>query len=146
VDVMDYYLLIATVSLIIQIAIISLLIVAYQLKRKSNFRAHGLVMLTAVAVHLAAIFVVMLPAFVVGFVPFILANPTSSTGVLAVVHAAFGAIAAVLGVWIMANWRLRKSLAYCTPMKRIMLTTFIAWSVALSLGIIVYVVIYLLPV
>ncbi len=135
---MNYYLLIATVSLVIQLAVLTLLLAGFELKRKMKFRPHGLVMLFALAVHLTIILAIMVPSFVIALVPITLQNPVSIIGVLAPIHAAAGTVAAVLGVWIVSAWRLRKSTDYCMPKKKVMLVTFIVWLISLSLGVLLY--------
>jgi uncharacterized membrane protein YozB (DUF420 family) len=135
---MDYYLFAATVSLVIQLVILLLLLVGMGLKRKSSFRRHGIIMMLALLVHLAGIFAIMLPSFMVGFVPFFFVNPSNLIGILSVVNAVFGTVAAVLGVWILGEWRLRTSLAYCMPHKKVMRITFAMWLTALVLGIAMY--------
>jgi hypothetical protein len=49
-----------------------------------------------------------------------------------------GIIVAVLGVWIVTSWRLRTSLQYCSPKKKLMLLTLTSWLIALLLGILLY--------
>jgi uncharacterized membrane protein len=135
---MNYYLLVATVSLVLQLTILALILGGFELKRRKNFRLHGLVMLVALAAHITGIIAIMLPSFVVALIPITLENPTSTIGLLSPVHVATGTIAAVLGVWIMATWRLRQSTEYCMPKKKYMRAAFIAWLVTISLGILLY--------
>jgi uncharacterized membrane protein YozB (DUF420 family) len=139
---LDYYLFIATVSLVIQLAVLALLLVGFELKRKMKLRFHGIVMLAALVAHLTVIFAVMAPSFVVALVPITLQNPASITGVLVPIHATMGSIAAVLGTWIVGSWRLRQSTEYCMPKKKIMRATFIVWLVSLSLGVLLYLALY----
>jgi len=139
---MDYFLFVATVSLVFQLAVIALILVGFELKRKTKFRLHGFTMLSALAVHLVIIFVVMVPSFVLGAIPLILENPVSEIGLLIPVHVAAGLVTAALGVWIMFGWRLRKSTEFCAPRRRFMRVTFIAWLVSLSFGVLVYLVFY----
>ena len=134
----DYYLFVASVSLFIQLAVLALLLAGYELKRKMRFRPHGLVMLIALAAHITTIFAIMVPSFVVALVPKTLQNPASSIGVLSPIHALTGTIAAILGVWIMGSWRLRRSTEYCMPKRKLMRGTFIVWLVSLSLGVLLY--------
>ena len=137
---MNYYLFVATVSLVFQLAVLGLLLTGFELKRKTRFRHHGLVMLVALVAHLTVILAVMVPSFVLALVPITLENPTSVIGVLAPIHAAAGSIAAVLGVWVVGSWRLRRSLEFCAPKRKVMRATFIMWLVSLSLGVLFYLV------
>jgi hypothetical protein len=135
---MNYFLFIATVSLIFQLAIVALLIGGFWAKKKEKFRTHGFIMLTALALHLSIIFALMVPSFIYGLVPIIVSKPTSIIGILSPVHAATGTATAGLGTWVIVAWRLRKTTAYCAPKARIMLGTFIVWFTSLSLGILLY--------
>ena len=110
------------------------------MKRRMKFRLHGLVMLVALSAHITVILAIMVPSFVIALVPITLENPTSVIGVLAPIHAAAGSIVAVLGVWVVGSWRLRRSLEYCAPKRKVMRATFIVWLVSLSLGVLFYLV------
>jgi hypothetical protein len=129
---------VATVSLELQIAIFALLWLGFELKRRAMFRLHGFVMLAALAVHLAIIFAIMVPAFVEALIPITIKNPTSLIGLLSPLHAATGSVAAALGVWVICAWRFRRSTQYCAPKKRVMYATFFVWLVSLALGVLLY--------
>ncbi len=135
---MDTYLLIATVSLFFQIAVLALLSAAYMQKKKGKFRLHGLLMLLSVLIHLGIVFTVMVPAFVVGLIPSIVKKPSDPIGLLSAVHAGTGTAAAILGLWIVGTWRLRTSLQYCAPRRRYMMATLVIWIFTLCLGFVMY--------
>jgi hypothetical protein len=140
---MDIYTLIATVSLVIQIAVLTLLFGSLGLKGRKKFRQHGITMLIAVVLHTISILAVMIPSFAaIGS-----ANLAATISTIASVHGITGIIAEVFGVWIVASWRLRASLQYCAPKKNLMRLTLILWLVALFLGILLYLHFYttLLP-
>lgn len=105
--------------------------------RMRRFRAYGVFMLVGVVLHLVVIWVLMVPSFVAAFVPMV-ASQVSLSVVVAFVHAGLGVAAAVLGVWLVAGWRLRRSLDYCMPKKRWMRGTFYVWFGALILGFVLY--------
>jgi len=134
---MDYFLLVATVSLVFQVAVFVLLLGGWTLKKMRRFRAHGVFMMVGVALHLVVIWVLMVPSFVAAFVP-MGTSVNLSLRVIAFVHAGLGISAAALGVWLVAGWRLRRSLDYCVPKKRWMRWTFYVWFSALILGFILY--------
>jgi uncharacterized membrane protein YozB (DUF420 family) len=138
---MDIYLLVATLSLAVQIIVLALLITAYWSMKKQKFRRHGIIMFSAVIVHLTLILGIMVPSF--SIIAFTNTGLSSLKILLVTVHATFGAFAASLGVYIVASWRLRTSLKYCVPKKRIMLATFTTWLISISLGIIVYLTFYM---
>jgi hypothetical protein len=135
---MDYYQLVGTISLAVQIVVLVLLLGGYSLKRMKKFRQHGMTMFTAVILHVIMILAVMLPSLVLGVIPLILTNTSIVVTIVAPLHGIMGIIAAVLGVWIVASWRLRASLRYCIPKKKLMLLTLTLWLIALLLGILLY--------
>jgi hypothetical protein len=135
---MEYYQLAVTISLVLQIVVLVLLFSSLALKGKKKFRQHGITMVIAVVLHTITILTVMLPSFVLGIIPYISTNATDTIAIIAAVHGITGIIAAVLGVWIVASWRLRASLQYCAPKKKIMLVTLTLWVIALLLGILLY--------
>ena len=139
---MDYVQLLATISLSIQLVVLGLLIGGYTPKRMKKFRQHGITMLTAVALHLIVIFLVMLPSFVSGIIPYASRNAVDPILLIGIVHAVLGTTAAALGVWIVGSWRLRQSLQFCIPKKRIMLATLTPWVIAIILGILLYLRLY----
>jgi hypothetical protein len=59
----------ATVSLVLQIVILVLLVGSVGLKGRKKFRQHGMTMLLAVVLHTITILLVMIPSFVIGFIP-----------------------------------------------------------------------------
>jgi uncharacterized membrane protein YozB (DUF420 family) len=131
---MDIYTLIATANLVLQIAILILLFGSVWLKTKKRFRQHGITMLTAVVLHTIAIFAIMIRSFsaiISGDFPLAVSTITA-------VHGILGILAEVLGVWIVASWRLRTSLRYCAPKKNLMLLTLTLWLTALILGVLIY--------
>jgi len=131
---MDIYTLIATVSLVLQIVILFLLFGSVGLKVRKKFRQHGITMLIAVVLHTITILAVMIPSFGAissGDFPVVIST-------IASVHGILGILAEVLGVWIVASWRLRRSLQYCAPKKTLMRLTLTLWFIALILGVLIY--------
>ena len=134
--------LIATTSLTIQIVVLFLLLYGYLLKRRLRFRQHGIAMFVAVVLHLAMVFAIMIPSFVLAIVPdFIVPNVYGITSVVTLVMVVAGALAVSLGVWLVASWRFQ-DLKGCFKKKRIMLTTMAMWLVSLSFGIALYTILY----
>ena len=133
----------ATVSLVLQIVILVLLFGSVGLKGRKKLRQHGMTMFLAVVLHTTAILLVMIPSFVNGFIPYFSTNISDVVSIIAIVHGAAGILAEVLGVWIVTSWRLRKSLQYCAPRKKLMRFTLILWLIALFLGVLLYIVLYL---
>jgi hypothetical protein len=138
----NYFLFIATISLVLQLSILTLLLASFVLNRKKKFRIHGLLMLFAVVFHIGLILTIMVPSFVIALIPMVLAAPTGTISILSTVHAAAGTFTAAIGVWIVTSWRLRQSLQYCAPKKKAMVATFIIWLVSIALGISLYLFFY----
>ena len=135
--VMDIYTLIATVSLVLQIAILILLSGSLELRRRKKFRQHGITMLSAVVLHTISIVAVMIPSFRV-----ITAGDFTVFSLIAYVHGTAGALAELFALWILLTWRLRTSTQYCAPKKKFMLLTLTLWLTAIVLGILLYLYYY----
>lgn len=133
---MDYYQLIATTSLTIQLTVLALLIVGFTLQRQKKFRQHGLILFSAVVLHAILVFVIMIPSF--GVIALTETGLSSLTVSITMIHAMFGTAALVLGIWLVASWRFRQSLQYCAPKKRFMLVTFGLWLSAIFIGIVLF--------
>jgi hypothetical protein len=114
---MDNVFLVSTLSLIFQIVVFVLLLEGYLLKKQRRFRLHRVFMLLSVALHLVVILALMVPSFVLGVIPLITTHFFDANTILAPIHAATGTAAVVLGVWIVAGWRLRQSIEFCVPKK-----------------------------
>lgn len=134
--------LIASSSLIVELVVLGLLIFGYNTKRLKNYRRHGIIMTTALILHLVTIFGWMIWSFISFFsgtaIPF-----TDPIILTALVHAPLGAIAAALGIYLVAAWHLQTDIQGCFRRKRIMLTTITIWSTAIALGIILYLAVIL---
>jgi uncharacterized membrane protein YozB (DUF420 family) len=138
---MDFYLLVSTMTLVIQLIVFVLLIAGYTLKRRKSFRRHGFLMVSAVFLHLISVLIIMVPSFEV--IAFTVTGLSGTVVALSIVHGVFGLTALVLGIWISASWRFRQGLQYCAPKKRLMLVTFAVWTIAILFGIMLYFILYM---
>ena len=140
---MDYILLIASLNLIVQIAILSIVISGYVMKRKMRFIEHGTLMLIAVAMQSVSFLLVMGPALLIivesGFVqrPLLLS-------IVTLVHAILGSTALATGIWITLSWHLQTSTTNCMKKRNIMRYLIITWILALILGITFYLLTYVI--
>lgn len=132
---MDYYQIAATISLIFQIAVLVLLFAGVGLKGRKKFRQHGIVMLTAVVLHTIIILAWMVPSFTLS-VPG--SNLADIIVVTILVHAFTGIAADLLGIWLVASWRLRADMKTCFAKKSLMRVTITLWLITLFLGIVLY--------
>jgi uncharacterized membrane protein YozB (DUF420 family) len=135
---MSYYQVAATISLILQIVVLVLLFAGVGLKVRKKFRQHGIVMLTAVVLHTITILVVMIPSFILGFSSPGSIDFANTLVVATLVHGFVGIAALLLGVWLVASWRLKADMKTCFAKKGIMRLTITIWLIALFLGIFIY--------
>jgi uncharacterized membrane protein YozB (DUF420 family) len=135
---MDYYQVVATVSLVIQIVVLVLLFGGIWLKGVKKFRQHGITMLTAVVLHTVIILTWMIPSFRSLFSSSSSINLADIIVVTILIHAFMGITADILGIWLVASWRLQADMKTCFAKKKIMRVTLTLWLIALVLGIILY--------
>ena len=134
----DFYTLLATLSLIVQFVVLALLFGGLWLKKTKKFRQHGITMLTAVVLHIITILVVMIPSFISGFISPGSIDLANALVVTSLVHAFVGIAALLLGVWLVASWRLKADMKTCFAKKGIMRVTITIWLITLFLGIFMY--------
>jgi len=127
----------ATLSLVIQLVVIGLLLGGVWLKVVKKFRQHGITMLAAVVLHAVMIFAWMIPSFSLFISPGSI-NLVDTITVMILVHAFTGIAATVLGIWLVAAWRLQADMKTCFAKKRVMLVTITLWLMALVIGISLY--------
>ncbi len=138
----DPYLLFATLSLTIQLAVLSLLLYGYMLKRKAKFPQHALAMASALGLHLTVIFAFMVPAMVLALIPvFVVPHLSGLTSIITLIHVPLGITAVSLGLWLVLSWR-NSGLKSCFERKKIMLTTITVWVAALAMGIALFTILY----
>ena len=136
------YVVIPTIGLIIQIIVLGLLFYGYFLNKRLMFKQHGKIMAWAVALHLIAIFAVMVPSFLLAVIQqYIVPHFFGPISILSLVHVPLGVIAASLGIWFVAAWRLQ-GLKGCFNRKRKMLLTMTVWLVSIFLGMTLYALFY----
>lgn len=130
-----------TASLIVQIAVLSLLIYGYLLYRNSKFRQHGTFMAIAVITQIFAVFIIMVPSFVLAVFPFyIIPHTLELTSIVSLLHEVTGGLAFALGAWFVASWRFRRDFKGCFNKRKLMLATLIVWVTALFFGITLYMI------
>jgi hypothetical protein len=138
----DPYALAALASLIIQIVVLFLLVFGYTLKRKLKYRSHGIVMASAVVLHLITILTIMIMSFGLIVSMYIVPAPFDLISIVGLIHGVAGSIAFALGVLLVAAWRFRTDVKGCFKRKNIMLVTITLWVIALALGITLYAIFY----
>jgi uncharacterized membrane protein YozB (DUF420 family) len=135
---MDYFQLVATISLVTQIVVLVLLFASIWLKGKKKYRQHGIMMFTAVVLHTVVILAWMIPSFSSLISSPSTLNPVDALMVTALVHAVTGIMTVILGFWLVASWRLQVDVKACFAKKKAMRVTLTLWLITLVLGIILY--------
>ncbi|TRO51242.1 hypothetical protein E2P61_06680 [Candidatus Bathyarchaeota archaeon] len=135
---MDYYQLIATISIVIQIIVLIMLFGGVWLKTKKKFRQHGITMFAAILLHAVTILAWMMPSFSRLFTAPGAISLVDLLTIGIIIHALAGVIAVILGIWIVASWRLRVDVKKCFAKKNSMRVTITMWIIALAIGIILY--------
>ena len=141
-ELMDYYLLVGSLTLFLQIAVFLVVISGFLFRKQRKFRFHGFFMSAGVFLHLVVILVIMVPSFLEGLIKPIVASPFGILSIVTVIHVVLGTIAAILGVWIVSLWRFRDSLEFCAPKHRWMRFTLWVWIAALTIGFLLYLTLF----
>ncbi len=130
------------INLILQIVMFLIIVISLVYKNKMKFKIHGGLMGIAVILHVISLLAVMGPSFFRAYEYF--TNATSDLGVQTTwIHAIPGAIALILGVFLVGAWALLPSnIAACSRRKRIMDITVLLWIVSLTFGIAAYILFY----
>lgn len=97
-------------------------------------------MLVGVVLNLISFLIVMGPSLV--SLEIVKTQPLHQYSLVAIAHATTGAIALVLGIFIVASWHMQSSVRNCVKMKSLMRVTVVLWTVALLLGIWFYTILY----
>src|SRR3972149_583128 len=110
---MDYYQIVATVSLGVQIAVLFLLIGGFSLKRMKKFRQHGITMLSAVVLHAVLVLTWMIPSFSGFFGAPGSINLADTIVIVVLVHAFAGIVALILVGKHLAKVKDQKDMKTC---------------------------------
>lgn len=131
------------INLIMHLAMFLIIGVGLIFKYKRKFKIHGSMMGIAVILHVISFVTVMGPSFSGGYE--FLTTSTSEPGVQTIwIHAIPGAIAMLLGIFLVGAWSVRPSnVAACSRRKRIMDVTITLWLLSLIFGIVSYTLFYL---
>jgi len=134
----------ATLSLVLQLVTLTVISVGYLLKRKGRLLSHATLMLFAVIVHVSSFVFLMGPALISlcqnGFL-----LKLTWLSVTTISHACLGLITLIVGVWLVAMWHLQKSTEKCVSRRLIMRYVFVLWVVSIMIGIVVYLLLYFYP-
>jgi uncharacterized membrane protein YozB (DUF420 family) len=140
-QVLPGYQQIAFINVILQIIVLAMLGLAILFRIKGNFRRHGMVMLSAVVLHVILFLLVMGPSFL-SLEPFVISQPTDRLSALTLAHIIMGGISIILGLWLVGSWHLQLSIQGCMKRKPIMRITITLWVTSLILGILLFRLLY----
>ncbi|MCJ7613226.1 DUF420 domain-containing protein [Candidatus Bathyarchaeota archaeon] len=130
------------INVMIQVVMFLIIVVGLVYKRKRKFKMHGELMGIAVILHLLSFLIVMLPTFYADFDYFTM---TTSDIIVQItwIHVIPGAIAMILGVFVVGAWALRPgNIAACSRKKRLMDIVTLLWFISLIFGVATYMVFY----
>jgi uncharacterized membrane protein YozB (DUF420 family) len=131
-----------TFNLVLQIITLGLVFLSLFFKMKNNYKSHGTTMGVALILHLLTFLLIMGPIFFEYYDFF--STETSFTYVQTIwSHAVPGAIALVLGTYLVLRWAINASnIGGCIKRKRIMDLTLLLWVFSLAFGIATYILIH----
>ena len=127
----------ALANLVIEIVVLLLIALSLYLKKKKKFAWHGNVMLVAVLITGVLVVSHMGPSLI-----YLLREEIPVLDPIALVglsHGIIGAIAEFLGIWLVGTWAyVQADIKYCIQRKKLMRIILAFWVVALSVGILYY--------
>jgi len=133
----------AQINLVLQVAIFIILSASIrELKKKRNFPLHGSMMAIAVVLNFISFLLVMGPSLI-GLQEFVLSKPLNILSIVTLLHASFGALAEVFGVWTVISWRLHSPVKYCMSKKKLMRAIIVLWLISLFSGFVFYALLYM---
>jgi uncharacterized membrane protein YozB (DUF420 family) len=130
----------ADLNLLVQIGLGLLLLIGMALARRGLYRAHGACQSAALVLAIVMTLVWMWPSFREVYVPDLAHGIANRTNVAVVVHAAFGSVVLLLGVYVVLvagtsliprRFRFQNYSAW-------MRTLLVLWWIAIGLGVLTY--------
>lgn len=130
------------VNLILQLVLIVFLAIGYYQKRPS--KRHGTIMALATLLNLGAVFLIMLPSFIINF-DAIVANPFSPGVSITIIHSVVGSVTLALGALFSLRFliAIRNSKPLKCGTRRLMISTLLLWIIALVGGLSFFLYYYL---
>jgi hypothetical protein len=127
---------------VIQITALILLTIGvypYRIRTKNrNLIMHGFLSILAIALNLATVFAVMIPSF--SDSTSLISNLPISQAIVVWLHIALGITAVLLGFVIIGSWVTHPlGELGCAKTWKLMIPTFIIWTAALVLGLIIHI-------
>jgi uncharacterized membrane protein YozB (DUF420 family)/desulfoferrodoxin (superoxide reductase-like protein) len=132
----------ADLTLLLQIVVFLVFLAGFVLVRaRRDYAKHGAIMGVAIALHTVSILMVMVPSLLSSGGLF--ENLLGSLQLAVLAHVAFGILVEILGLYVVLTWALRyKDVKPCFKRKKIMRAVAVCWTIALILGVYVYILLY----
>jgi uncharacterized membrane protein YozB (DUF420 family) len=124
----------STPNLIIQAVITVLLTIGVFHVKRRKLISHGYATLAAVILNALSVIIVMLPSVL----RILTGASLNSFTLIVIIHSILGAAAVIVGVYLMATWRLRTPGASCFRLRNYMRPLAIIWILSAALGAYVY--------
>jgi len=132
----------ADLTLLLQIAVFLVFLAGFVLvKTRRDYAKHGAIMGTAIVLHTISILMVMVPSLLSSSGLF--ENLLGSLQLTILAHATLGILVEILGLYVVLSWALHyKDVKPCFKRKIIMRVLAVLWTIALILGIYIYILFY----
>ena len=124
----------STPNLMIQAIITAALTLGIFYVKRRKIIPHGYVTLVAVVLNALSVIIVMLPSAV----RIVSGASVNAFTLVVIVHSILGAAAIVVGVYLVAVWRLRKPGESCFKLRNYMRPLAMVWILSAALGAYVY--------
>jgi len=134
---------VAQVNLVFQIIVFCLFIVSLVVAKRKKLFLHGNTIFVALVLNTVSIFIVMVPSLL-SLTQLVVEKPFNVVSMTILVHTGIGVVAEILAVWLVASWGLRSSLKPCARRKKMMWVSTAFWLAALLLGILLYLLLYII--
>lgn len=134
---------ISDLSLILMLLTAVLFTIGWQMAVRRRYKAHRWVQTWAVLLNTVVVMIVMISSFVIFILPGIPSKLGEGSYGITTVHALFGAVSLILGVYVIlvGNGLLPKSLQF-TNYKFFMRISYALYMLATFLGVVVYIVVF----
>jgi uncharacterized membrane protein YozB (DUF420 family)/desulfoferrodoxin (superoxide reductase-like protein) len=132
----------ADLTLLLQIAVFLVFLAGFVLvKARRDYAKHGAIMGVAIVLHTVSILMVMVPSLLSSGGLF--ENLLGSLQLAILAHATLGILVEILGLYVVLAWALHyRDVKPCFKRKIIMRVLAILWTIALILGVYVYILFY----
>ena len=135
------YTQIAQINLFFQIVILAVVLSGLVLKKFRKLLLHGRMMFLGAILNLISFLTVMGPSLLSLVVSG--TQQFSERSLIVLAHASTGSVALVVACLVTIRWHLKSSIDDCVKRKPVMRLVAFLWPVALVLGILLYIILYL---